>query len=265
MKRSPSMNDEELRLWKKYKATKHRALREEIVKRYLYLVKYVAGRVAIGLPPNVEFNDLVSYGILGLFDAIDKYDVSQGNKFETYAVSRIRGSIMDELRKLDWAPRLLRKRAREIEKKCRELEERLGRAPSDDDLARALHISVDDLNNIYSELNSTTFLSLDEVWQNDEGNKPISRLQTIEDSVLTNQFHFVHQNEVKELLAQAIDELPEKEKLVIVLYYYENLTLREIGEILNVSESRVCQIHTKVVLRLRVHLMRKAGEITLDA
>lgn len=265
MKRSPAMNDDELRLWKKYKATKHRSLREEIVKRYLYLVKYVAGRVAIGLPPNVEFNDLVSYGILGLFDAIDKYDVSQGNKFETYAVSRIRGSIMDELRKLDWAPRLLRKRAREIEKKCRELEERLGRAPSDDDLARALHISVDDLNHIYSELNSTTFLSLDEVWQNDEGNKPISRLQTIEDSVLTNQFHFVHQNEVKELLAQAIDELPEKEKLVVVLYYYENLTLREIGEILNVSESRVCQIHTKVVLRLRAHLMKKTGEITLDA
>ena len=259
------MNDEEFKLWKKYKRTKHRSLREEIVKRYLYLVKYVAGRVAIGLPPNVEFNDLVSYGILGLFDAINKYDVTQGNKFETYAVSRIRGSIMDELRKLDWAPRLLRKKAREIEKKCRELEEKLGRTPQDEDLAKGLKISVDELNNIYSELNSTTFLSLDEVWQNDEGNKPISRLQTIEDSIHSNQFQFVHQNEVKELLATSIDELPEREKLVIVLYYYENLTLREIGEVLNVSESRVCQIHTKVVLRLRAHLMKKTGEITLDA
>jgi len=258
------MNDEEYKLWKKYKRTKNRTLREEIVKRYLYLVKYVAGRVAIGLPPNVEFNDLVSYGILGLFDAITKYDVTQGNKFETYAVSRIRGSIMDELRKLDWAPRLLRKKAREIEKKSRELEEKLGRTPHDDDLARGLKISVDELNNIYSELSSTTFLSLDEVWQNDEGNKPISRLQTIEDSVHTNQFQSVHQNEVKELLASAIDELPEREKLVVVLYYYENLTLREIGEVLNVSESRVCQIHTKVVLRLRGHLMKKTGEIALD-
>lgn len=258
------MNDEEYKLWKKYKRTKNRALREEIVKRYLYLVKYVAGRVAIGLPPNVEFNDLVSYGILGLFDAITKYDVTQGNKFETYAVSRIRGSIMDELRKLDWAPRLLRKKAREIEKKSRELEEKLGRIPQDDDLARGLKISVGELNNIYSELNSTTFLSLDEVWQNDEGNKPISRLQTIEDSVHMNQFQLVHQNEVKELLASAIDELPEREKLVVVLYYYENLTLREIGEVLNVSESRVCQIHTKVVLRLRGHLMKKTGEIALD-
>jgi len=259
------MNDADLKLWKKYKRQKSRLLREEIVRKYLYLVKYVAGRVAIGLPPNVEFNDLVSYGLLGLFDAIEKYDVDQGNKFETYGVSRIRGAIMDELRKLDWAPRLLRKRAREIEKKSRELEDRYGRVATEDELARSLKMSVEDLNGIYSVLNSTTFLSLDEVWQNDDGNKPVSRLQTVEDSLITNQFSYVHQNEVKELLAHAIDQLPEKEKLVVVLYYYENLTLREIGEVLNVSESRVCQIHTKVVLRLRSLLMKKTGEITLDA
>ena len=259
------MHEAEIKMWRKYKRTKNQGLREEIVKKYLYLVKYVAGRVAIGLPPNVEFNDLVSYGILGLFDAINKYDVSQGNKFETYAVSRIRGSIMDELRKLDWAPRLLRKKAREIDKKCKELEEKFGRLASDDELARALKMSTDELNSIYSDLNSTTFLSLDEVWQNDDGNKPISRLQTIEDSLVTNQLNYVHQGEVKDILAGALDELPEKEKLVIVLYYYENLTLREIGEILDVSESRVCQIHTKVITRLRSHLMRKVGEITLEA
>ena len=258
------MVETDVKLWKKYKRTKSSALREEIVRKYLYLVKYVAGRVAIGLPPNVEFNDLVSYGILGLFDAIEKYDVTQGNKFETYGVSRIRGAIMDELRKLDWAPRLLRKRAREIERKMRELEDRLGRVATEDELARSLKMSVEDLNGIYNELNSTTFLSLDEVWQNDDGNKPISRLQTVEDSLITDQFSFVHQEEVKELLAQAVDQLPEKEKLVIVLYYYENLTLREIGDVLNVSESRVCQIHTKVVLRLRSHLMKKTGEITLE-
>jgi len=258
------MNQDEVNMWKKYKRTKSLIVREEIVKKYLYLVKYVAGRVAVGLPPNVEFNDLVSYGILGLFDAITKYDVSQGNKFETYAVSRIRGSIMDELRKLDWAPRLLRKRAREIDRKCKELEEKHGRLATDDELAKALHMSVEDLNSIYSDLSSTSFLSLDEVWQNDEGNKPISRLQTIEDSLITNQFNFVHQAEVKDLLADAIDQLPEKEKLVIVLYYYENLTLREIGEILDVSESRVCQIHTKVVTRLRGHLMKRSGHLTME-
>jgi len=264
-KTGTSMREDEVQMWRKFKRTKNAALREEIVKRYLYLVKYVAGRVAIGLPPNVEFNDLVSYGILGLFDAITKYDVSQGNKFETYAVSRIRGSIMDELRKLDWAPRLLRKKAREIEKKSKELEEKLGRAATEDEIAKSLHMSTGELNSIYSDLNSTSFLSLDEVWQNDDGNKPISRLQTIEDSLITNQFSYVHQNEVKEILAGVIDELPEKEKLVIVLYYYENLTLREIGEILDVSESRVCQIHTKVVMRLRAQLMKKVGELTLEA
>jgi RNA polymerase sigma factor FliA len=259
------MTDVDQKLWKKYKRNKSHALREEIVRKYLYLVKYVAGRVAIGLPPNVEFNDLVSYGILGLFDAIEKYDVTQGNKFETYGVSRIRGAIMDELRKLDWAPRLLRKRAREIERKMRELEDKHGRTATDEEIAKALKMSVEDLNGIFSELNSTSFLSLDEVWQNDDGNKPISRLQTVEDSLITNQFNYVHQGEVKELLAECIAQLPEKEKLVIVLYYYENLTLREIGEVLNVSESRVCQIHTKVVMRLRTHLMKKTGEIALEA
>ncbi len=259
------MVETDVKLWKKYKRTKSKLLHEEIVHKYLYLVKYVAGRVAIGLPPNVEFNDLVSYGILGLFDAIEKYDVSQGNKFETYGVSRIRGAIMDELRKLDWAPRLLRKRAREIERKMRELEDKNGRAATEEELAHSLKMSVEDLNGIYSELNSTTFLSLDEVWQNDDGNKPISRLQTVEDSLITDQFSYVHQGEVKELLAQSIDQLPEKEKLVVVLYYYENLTLREIGEVLNVSESRVCQIHTKVVLRLKSYLMKRTGEITLEA
>lgn len=259
------MREDEIRMWKKFKRTKSQVIREEIIKKYLYLVKYVAGRVAIGLPPNIEFNDLVSYGILGLFDAINKYDVSQGNKFETYAVSRIRGSIMDELRKLDWAPRLLRKKAREIEKKCKELEEKNGRIASDTELAKALKMSTSELNGIYSDLNSTAFLSLDEVWQNDDGNKPISRLQTIEDSLITDQLNYVHQSEVREIIADAIDELPEKEKLVIVLYYYENLTLREIGEILDVSESRVCQIHTKVVTRLRSHLMKRVGELTLEA
>lgn len=254
---------DDVKLWKDYKKIKSDLLRDTIIKRYLYLVKYVAGRIAIGLPPNIEFGDLVSYGILGLFDAIEKYDVSQGNKFETYAVSRIRGSIMDELRKLDWAPRLLRKKAREVEKKCKELEDRLGRMATDDELAKGLKISVGELNHLYGELNSTTFLSLDEVWENDNGNKPISRLQTIEDSLVTNQFNFVHRAEVNEFLQKAVESLPEKEKLVVILYYYENLTLREIGQVLNVSESRVCQIHTKVVLRLRSSL-KKVGEIALE-
>lgn len=255
--------DDIVKKWRTYKKTHSLALREELILRYLYLVKYVAGRVAISLPPNVEFGDLVSYGILGLFDAIEKYDPEHGNKFETYGVSRIRGTIMDELRKLDWAPRLLRKRARELDRKVQLLGERLGREPTDDELAKAMCISRGSLRRLHSDLSSTTFLSLDEVWQNDDGNKPISRLQTIEDSVVNNQFMFVHKNEIKDLLAKAIDELPDKEKLVIILYYYENLTLKEIGAVLNVSESRVCQIHTKVILRLR-GMLKRIGEYAFE-
>jgi len=146
---------EDVKLWRKYKKYKTQALREEIVKKYLYLVRYVAGRVAIGLPQNIEMGDLVSYGILGLFDAIEKFDVEQGNKFETYAVTRIRGAIMDELRKLDWAPRLLRKRAKQVERAGRDLEEKLGRSATDEELANSLNVSIDELNTIYSELNST--------------------------------------------------------------------------------------------------------------
>ncbi len=261
-KQAPALKDW-MALWKRYKRSPRRALREEIVLHYLYLVKYVAGRVAIALPSNIEFGDLVSYGILGLFDAIEKYDPAQGNKFETYAVSRIRGAIMDELRKLDWAPRLLRKKARDLQRKVKALEEKLGRAPTDDEVAKSLSVTTAVLSNLYSELSATTFLSLDEVWQNDDGHKPISRLQTIEDSLVTNQVAYVLRNEVRQLLAEAIDALPDKEKLVVVLYYYENLTLREIGEVLGVSESRVCQIHTKVIIRLR-GMLAKVGEVGVD-
>ena len=256
---------EDVKLWRKYKKSKTQVLREEIIKKYLYLVKYVAGRVAIGLPPNIEMGDLVSYGILGLFDAVEKFDVEQGNKFETYAVTRIRGAIMDELRKLDWAPRLLRKRAKEVERTCRDLEEKLGRMATDDEVAQALNVSLDDLNAIYSELNATAFLSLDEVWQNDDGNKPISRLQTIEDSLISNQRLYLQKNEARDIIAQTLNEIPEKGKLVMILYYYENLTLKEIGQVLNVSESRICQIHTKVILRLRGMLKKKMGDVLLEA
>ena len=256
--------NETVQLWRKYKKTKSPELREEIIRKYLYLVKYVAGRVAINLPSNVEFGDLVSYGILGLFDAIEKYDVEQGNKFETYAVSRVRGSIMDELRKLDWAPRLLRKKAREVEKKTKELEEELGRMVTDEELASALGISVTQLNKLYSELSATSFLSLDEVWENEDGNKSVSRLQVVEDNAVTNQFQHLEIKEAKDIIAKVLEQLPEKERLVMVLYYYENLTLREIGQVLSVTESRVCQIHTKVILKLKNLVKKATGGVELN-
>ncbi len=201
--------------------------------------------------------------LIGLFDAIEKYDVEQGNKFETYAVTRIKGSIMDELRKLDWAPRLLRRKARDVERKSQELEEQLGRTATDDELAQALNITIASLNSMYTELSSTTFLSLDEVWENDDGNKSMSRMQYIENPLTENQFDALEKQETKEIIAKALKELPEKERLVMVLYYFENLTLREIGQVLDVTESRICQIHTKVILSLRGILRRITGDVPL--
>jgi RNA polymerase sigma factor for flagellar operon FliA len=251
------------KLWQRYKKTGSQALREEIIKRYLYLVKFVAGRVAVNLPSNVEFGDLVSYGILGLLDAIEKYDPEQGNKFETYGVTRIRGAIMDELRKLDWAPRLLRRKARDLEKKIHELEEKYGRAATEEELAKGLDISIEELGELYQELNSTTFLPLDESWENEDGSKPMSRLQTVPDALSEEQFQDIHREEMRDMIAEALNELPEKEKLVVVLYYYENLTLKEIGTILNVSESRICQIHAKVMVRLKSYFKRIGEAVSL--
>lgn len=171
---------------------------------------------------------------------------------------------MDELRKLDWAPRLLRKRARDIDKKVQELEEKYGRAVSEEELAKGLGVTIEELGGIFQELSSTSFLPLDEVWENEDGNKPMSRLQTLPDLMSKDQFEDIHREEMRELIAEAIEELPEKEKLVVVLYYYESLTLKEIGAVLNVSESRVCQIHSKVMLRLKGHFKR-IGEVPVAA
>jgi RNA polymerase sigma factor for flagellar operon FliA len=252
-----------LKKWRKYKKTGSEAIREELIKQYLYLVKFVAGRVAVGLPSNVEFGDLVSYGILGLLDGIEKYDPEQGNKFETYGVSRIRGAIMDELRKLDWAPRLLRKRARDLAKKVRELEEKYGRPVDDTEVAENLGITIGELSSLYQQLNTSSFLPLDEVWENEDGNKPMSRLQMLPDAMSQNKMDDIHRSEVRGLISDAIDDLPEKERLVVVLYYYENLTLKEIGAVLHVSESRICQIHSKIMVRLRSHFKRIGEEQVL--
>jgi len=253
-----------IKMWRRYKKTGSEQIREGLIKRYLYLVKFVAGRVAVGLPANVEFGDLVSYGILGLLDAIEKYDPEQGNKFETYGVTRIRGAIMDELRKLDWAPRLLRKRARDIGKKMLELEEKYGRTATDEEVASSLNMTVEELSGLYQELSSTSFLPLDEIWENEDGSKPVNRLQLASHSLEDDQLEMMEKAEIRELMAEAVEKLPEKEKLVVVLYYYENLTLKEIGAVLNVSESRVCQIHSKVMLRLKAHFKRM-GEIPVLA
>lgn len=244
-------------LWRDYLTSKSPATREAIILKYAPLVKYVAGRVAIGLPSNVEFDDLVSFGVFGLMDAIEKFDLSRGIKFETYAIARIRGAILDGLRSNDWVPRSVRQKARELERVCAELENRLGRSATDQEISDAMGISIQDFYQLLSEVSCTTLSSLDELWMvHSNEDDSVRVLDLVKNKESEDPLYQVEIEEVKETLANAIESLPERERMVIALYYYEGLTLKEIGEIMEISESRVSQIHTKAIFRLRGRLNR---------
>ena len=239
-------------LWKRYKASGDQRARERLVVAYSPLVKYVAGRMSSGLPAHVEESDLISYGLTGLISAIERFDLTREIKFETYAITRIRGSIIDELRTLDWVPRSVRARAREIERANMKLEAKLQRAPSDEEMAVELGMSTQDFQDALLQISHSTIVALDELWNvSDSGGDQVSLLDTLPDRGAPDPQQLVDQGELRDRIADAIAALPEREKLVIALYYYENLTLREIGEVLGVTESRVSQLHTKAVLRLR--------------
>jgi RNA polymerase sigma factor for flagellar operon FliA len=246
-------------LWRRYKASGDERARERLVVAYSPLVKYVAGRMGSGLPAHVEESDLISYGLGGLINAIDKFDLSREVKFETYAITRIRGAIIDELRTLDWVPRSVRARAREFERVNMKLEAKLQRAPTDDEMATELQITVQDFQDQLVQISNSTIVALDELWNvSDSSGDQVSLLDTLPDTSAPDPQAQVDESELRDRIADAIAALPEREKLVVALYYYENLTLREIGEVLGVTESRVSQLHTKAVLRLRSKL---AGEL----
>jgi RNA polymerase sigma factor for flagellar operon FliA len=238
--------------WDAYKTNGSSEARDRLILHYSPLVKYVAGRVAVGLPANIEQADLISYGIFGLIDAIEKYDRERGIKFETYAISRIRGSIIDELRAIDWVPRSVRFKAREVEKAYTALENRLKRPPSDSEIAKELDVSLEDLHHIYTQLSTVSLVALDELMsvEGERGDR-LSMVETLEDTKTTGPVDALEAEELKSILGNAINRLPEREKIVVTLYYYEGLTLAEIGQVLGVTESRVCQMHTKAVLALR--------------
>lgn len=238
--------------WDEYKAAGSNSARDQLILHYSPLVKYVAGRVAVGLPANIEQADLMSYGIFGLIDAIDKYDRSKKVKFETYAISRIRGAIIDELRAIDWVPRSVRFKAREVEKAYAALENRLKRPPSDAEIADEMDVSLDDLNHIYSQLSNVSLIALDEISSGDgERGDKLSLLDTLEDTKTASPIEAFESEEMREILVEAVNKLSEREKKVVTFYYFAGLTLAEIGKVLGVTESRVCQIHTKAVLALK--------------
>jgi RNA polymerase sigma factor for flagellar operon FliA len=242
-------------LWQQYKSTKDGALRERLILHYSPLVKYVAGRVGVGLPPNIEQADLVSYGIFGLIDAIEKFDLDRAIKFETYAISRIRGAIIDELRAIDWIPRSVRYKAREVEKAYAKLEGELHRTPSEAEVAAEMGIKLDDLHQIFSQVSFVNVVALDELLSvgGEKGDK-LSLVDTLEDTRAEDPVLAFESEETKYLLAKAINTLPEREKIVVTLYYYEGLTLAEIGRVLGVTESRVSQVHRRATISMREKL-----------
>jgi len=242
-------------LWKMYKKDRDPKLREYFIIKYASMVRYVAGRIAIGMPSSVEFDDLVGYGVFGLLDAIEKYDSGKKVKFSTYAVSRIRGAIFDELRSIDWVPRSIRQKAREIEDTIANLEGKLGRSATNEEIATDMNMTMEDYNQLLLKVSSTTLLSLADTRYKNDGSDKLSLGDSLEAPSSMNPDVETERNAIKKIVMDAIYQLPEREQKVLIMYYYENMTLREIGEVLQVTESRVSQIHSSASAHLRAKLL----------
>ena len=237
--------------WITFKETNSAELRQRLLEEYIPLVKSVAGRMALGFPRSVELPDLISTGVIGLIEALSHYDPARGVKFETYAVPRIRGAILDELRSLDWVPRSTRAKSREVDRATVKLENKLGRVPTPNELAKCLKVSPRELMATLDDVSTSSVLSLDELIYGEDDNRQVPRVETVECTAQHNILKDLEKKELKAFITSSLNNLTQQEKLVIGFYYYEEMTLKEIGEIMQISESRVSQIHTKAVLKLR--------------
>jgi len=246
-----------VRDWNRYQKYPTEEFRQKLLSKYVPLVRNVATRMAMGFPRSVELTDLVNTGVIGLIEAFGNFDPDRGVKFETYAVPRIRGAILDELRALDWVPRSTRAKSREIDRAMNHLENELGRPPEKTELAKRLEITVRELNHALDDVSSTNILSLDEIVYPEDDNRQVPRIETVTDSGSLSVLGLIEKGELHSFLVTAIDRLTDQEKLVISLYYFEELTLKEIGEVMIISESRVSQIHTRAVKKLRVMVREK--------
>ncbi len=239
------------RMWREYKATGDPGLREQLILQYAPLVRYVAGRVGVGLPASVEQGDLVSYGVFGLIDAIEKYDLERAIKFETYAINRIRGAIIDELRSFDWIPRSVRTKARDIERAIASLEARLQRTPSEGEIAEELGLDVPELRRVFDQVSFVHVAALDEMLGSADHGDGATLGERLEDERTTGPGDALDDEETRQILARVIHTLAEREQIVVTLYYYEGFTLAEIGLVLGVTESRICQLHSKAMMSMR--------------
>ncbi|MDH4144405.1 MAG: RNA polymerase sigma factor WhiG [Acidimicrobiia bacterium] len=244
-------------LWEEFCRNEDQEIRNKLLLYYAPLVKYVASRVAAGLPQNVQHEDLVSYGWFGLIDAVQRFEPAREIKFETYAMQRIRGAILDELRKSDWVPRSVRQKARSIEKAMAKLEGKLGRSANDEELCEELEVTMAQLHKMLTEISNAGIIALDEVLgPHGRQGEALALVDTLADSSDGPMGQY-EKRELKQILATAINNMGDREKWVLMLYYFERFTLADIGKVLSVTESRVCQIHTKAVMQLRIQLSRR--------
>ncbi len=245
-------------LWDEYIKTRSKQAKDKLLVEYAGLVRYTAQRIAVNLPSSVELGDLIGSGVMGLIKAVENFEPERGFKFETFATHKIRGAILDELRALDWVPRSIRQKSKQLQKAYAELELKLGRMPYDDEVAEHLELTQKDFEKMLLEVSPTTILSLEESMPDRGGDaKTLTLIDTIEDPNETNPLKELGYQEVKRILMETLEKLPEKERLVVALYHYEELTLKEIGEVLSLTESRVSQIHSKAMLKLRSRLVQK--------
>lgn len=243
-------------VWRTYKQTSDPNLRNLLIERYLPLVRYISERLLVSLPKSIDVDDLQSAGVFGLMDAIDGFDLERGIKFKTYCTTRIRGSILDELRSQDWVPRLVRLKAHQLAKAYKALEIELGREPTDYEMAEKMGVSLEELSGMVEEASVCNIFSLSEKWDDNDDDDSLEKVEMLEDKASLDPIETLNQKDVLRAITRS---LTKKEKLIIIMYYYEGLTMREIGDILNLTESRVCQIRSNVMAKLKVQLekMRK--------
>ena len=253
--RANSAPDDLEPIWVAYKSTKDTNLRNILIERHIGLVRTIAERLLQTLPKSIELDDLTSAGTFGLMDAIDGFDLARGIKFKTYCTTRIRGSILDELRSQDWVPRLVRLKAHRLEKALRQLEGELGRDPNEFELAEAMGMTLTELQATEQEANAKTIFSLSEKWDDGDDDKEMEKVEILADKKGQDPLLNIHQ---KDLLDVITRNLTKKERLIVIMYYYEGLTMREIGEIMQLTESRVCQIHSNVISRLKERISRRS-------
>jgi len=247
---------QEKKLWQEYKNKDSQKAKEKLILRYIPLVKHIVGKIIVELPDKFDFEDLVNYGVLGLMDAIERFDLDRGVKFSTYAVPRIRGAVYDELRRIDWVPTQVRRKSKKFSRAIKELEDELGRSPTDEELRERLGLTEEEFKKLLRQVNIPENVSL-ERFIAPQSEDELRLKDMLQDDSEQEPDNLVAYNQMKEVLGEAIDKLSEKEKLVVTLYYYEDLTLQEIGEVMELTAARISQLHTKAIFRLRGYLSQK--------